>query len=640
MHSSVGDGISPSFRIHRSIVARGPAAEIDPTIKSHLEELNKLLGRRIFDRDPDVEEGTEHAAAATGGGGRPLLPAHLLVAPLTPKHVHGPSDQRWEDDSLVDQFLDIDQHESKLTLAEYIDRRPELSELNYAFDDLLARRWRTLDFTTQAILGADYPAIRDYLVALGHLVMDLDEVRGLANFIFQSARGVASIADYASVSAARTIIRDKALKVDDYDDDDSVIVRRIKKAKLTLSDVAYQPNLLAIVDDFVFNGDEAELIAKARIGKISDALKQQLVSYIKLSPVPITENNVNYFLPLFISQITGNPVTDNGLPVPPEQSEKDFDVEFFEDDRSMVQVSRAAVKCAAQLYYAMVVGDELGVFDVVNYFTHRYLIRGEIEIVDQRLRDDLQNYVFSDRFTDLKTGVVRDRTRPAERHMFYRQTFDEGTGQVTGDVIVNSEFKRLWKVLMLESALYLERAQASPHPDNFVSRQKVMQAVEDCQYNFSTHCTGMANVVTPLIYAELNFVIRRIFMHPEVLRQVVPTGSTWWRVVERLYMEMRHTRPKATVLYNKAKLGHDIITAIAEYEPSTFEENDTFSSFISNVDAFITTQSILQDALTDDLKHDQEDAWAGRRSGTVPELVGVPAAGNGKAPAGDAEWDF
>jgi hypothetical protein len=634
MQSSVGEG----FRIHRSVIARGPAAEIDPAIKAHLDELNKILGRRIFDRDP-ANSLTNGDNKAVGGG--PVLPADLLVKPLTPKHVTGDPDQRWANGSVVDAFLDHHEDGRKLTLAEYIDRRPELSELNYAFDALLARRWKTLDFNTQAILGAGYPAIRDYLIALAHLVMDLDEINGLTNFILQSPLGTANVADYASVSAARTIILDKALKVDDYDDDDSAIVRRIKKAKLALTDVAYQPTLLALVDDFVFNSDEAELIAKARIGHISDALKQQLVSYIKTSPVPITEHNVNFFLPLFISQITGNPVTDNPGPVPPEQSEKDFDVEFFEDDRSMVQVSRAAVKCAAQLYYGMVVGDELGVFDVVNYFTHRYLIRGEIEIVDQRLRDDLQTYVFSNRFTNLNTGAIVDRTRAAERQMFYRQTFDEGTGQVTGDVIVNSEFKRLWKVLILESALYLERAQASPHPDNFVSRQKVMQAVEDVQYNLSTHCTGMANVITPLIYAELNFVIRRIFMHPEVLRQVVPTGSTWWRVVERLYMEMRHSRPKATVLYNKAKLGHDIIAAIAEYDPATFEQDDTFSSFISDVDAFITTQSILQDALTDDLKRDQEDAPADEHPAAPPQVVGVPAAGNGKPPAaGDSEWDF
>ena len=173
-----------------------------------------------------------------------------------------------------------------------------------------------------------------------------------------------------------------------------------------------------------------------------------------------------------------------------------------------------------------------------------------------------------------------------------------------------------------------------------------MQAVEDIQYNLSQHCTGMANVITPLIYAELNFVIQRIFMHPEILRQVVPAGGTWWRVVEALCLDMNKSRPRATVSYNKAKLGHDIIRSIADYDPTAFEDDAAFSKFISLVDAFITTQSILQDALTDDLKKAQED-----RDQPVPERSVKPAlsappepsnapAATGTGTAANGEWDF
>jgi hypothetical protein len=110
-------------------------------------------------------------------------------------------------------------------------------------------------------------------------------------------------------------------------------------------------------------------------------------------------------------------------------------------------------------------------------------------------------------------------------------------------------------------------------------------------------------------------------------------------------MEMKHSRPKSTVLYNKAKLGHDIIASIADYNPSTFENDASFSAFISNVDAFITTQSILQAALTHDLKHDHDhdhDEDRERREHEhrppAPEVSAAPAASNGKAPGG--EWDF
>jgi hypothetical protein len=299
----------------------------------------------------------------------------------------------------------------------------------------------------------------------------------------------------------------------------------------------------------------------------------------------------------------------------------------------------------------MVLGEELDVFNIVNFFTHKYLVRGSMEILDGRLRDDLQLYVFSNKFTDRQTKRIEDRTRPGERHMFYRQVFNQGQGRITEDVIVNAEFPRLWKVLILESANYIERSQSSFNP-GAIPKGKVMQSVEDLQYNLSTHCTGMANVITPLINAELDFVIRRIFMHPEVLRQIVPQGGTWWRVVEKLYMELKHSRPKSTVIYSKAKLGNKIIRAIAEYNPATFEDETEFSSFISDVDAFITTQSILQEALTDSLKKDEEDeeeetaASNGYHTNgngypkTMPALATEPAGDrSAKAAAGD-EWDL
>jgi len=274
----------------------------------------------------------------------------------------------------------------------------------------------------------------------------------------------------------------------------------------------------------------------------------------------------------------------------------------------------------------------------MNYFTHKYLIRGGINIEDGHLRDDLQMYVFSNRFTDLKTKKIEDRTRPAERQMFYRQVFNYGNAEITDDLILNKEFSKLWKVLILESAKYLERAQASPNAESYVSRQNVMQAVEDLQYNLSTHCTGMANVITPLIYAELDFIIRRIFMHKEILRQIVPAGGTWWKVVETLYMGMKKARPKATVLYNKAKLGHDIIRSMSDYNPSTFEDDKNFSAFISKVDAFITTQSILQEALTDDLKKVDDEDKEGPNGSQYQEPANVSAVSGGKD--GNNEWDF
>ena len=369
-----------------------------------------------------------------------------------------------------------------------------------------------------------------------------------------------------------------------------------------------------------------------------------MIRYIKASNaagIPITSHNIVNYVAVWLQNSASFPQVRELVLPSIDQADSDFDVRPFNDDNSQIQISRSAVKCASQLFYSMVLGEELQVFDAMNFFTHKYLVRGSLIIEDSRLRDDLQSYVFSNRFTDPRNNRIVDRTRPAERAMFYRQVFNYGTAQINDDVVLNQEFPRLWKMLMLESAKFLERAQISPNPATYVSRQNVHQSVEDLQYNLSTHCTGMSNVIAPLIFAELEFVIRHIFMHREVVRKVVPSGGTWWRVVETLIQAMTGVRPKSTVIYNKAKGGNEIIRAIADWDPTVFaQDNRRFAQFIGTVERFITTQSILQDALTDDLV----------RSGASGDAVAQPSAQlapnaqqgapDTAAAAADSEWNF
>ena len=668
------DGGSP-FRIKRPLITtNGFVSDPDPLVTTHLNELNALLGKRIF--APSKPAGA--AGAAGGGGAKHPLPVSgipdLLQRHLTPRRAH--EKDLWAPRSLAATFHDAVENDVDLTLSDYIDMTPDLSSLKYAFQGNLTANWFNLDFNTKTVLDG-YPAITDYLIAFAYHVMNLKEVNGLKNFILSNQLGAKNVANYAIVSAARTLIDNEQLNVPDYDVDNSEIVVDLKSAGLSLSAASFKSAASARIDDFIFNGKWSKLIdgAAADIGPISPAIRPLLIKYLKSSPVPITNTNIKFFLPLFINQSQGTTQSPDSTDTDTMESDKDFNVDYFQDDNSLIKVSASAVKCSAQLYYGMVLGDELRVFEAMNHFTNKYLLRGGMEIQDSRLRDDLQMYVFSNRFTDLRTGKVVDRTRPAERHMFYRQVFNHGRGQVAEDLIVNTEFPKLWKVLILESAKYLERAQAAFNPDSYVSRNNVMQSVEDLQYNLSTHCTGMANVITPIIYAELNFIIKNVFMHREVLQQVVPQGGTWWRVVETLYLNMKHRRPKATVYYNKAKLGQMIIRSIAEYNPATFEDDGNFSAFISNVDSFISTQSILQDSLTDQLKkrdeedehkdeshedsdehehHDEDADGAGMtnrangrgdvdamRKAVMPTGEGSNGAGAATAPAGGAgEWDF
>jgi hypothetical protein len=632
-----------AFRIRRPPGSNGSISDVDPTVKAQLRELNSLLGKRVFE-DPDAPSSDSDdngdartAEKSTGGSGGDALNLKELLrtADLKAKRTKKPYFPPRSLGALLDAADDNDEN---LTLAEVIETKDKLATIKTSVEKKLRAERFSLDDRARTILGDEYSAIRDYLIAYGYHVKRAHTQAELVTFVLHNSRGVEAVANYALVSAARAAVDKRALDVDGIDEDDSGVVREIKR--LGMSATAFVPGLLRIVNDRRFDDPYEKIIKESEIGKgLPTDMIRRLVPYAKALPVELTADNVDSFLPTLIHQAAGEVVIEDEEP-DTDFSDGDFEIDRFEDDSAVLEVSRSAVRCAAQLFHAMVAGDELDVFGVVDYFTRKYLIRGGIEVLDGRLRDDLQNYVFSDRFTDLKTGRMVDRTRGPERQMFYRQAFNLGRGNVTEDVYVNGEFPRLWKVLILESAQYLERAQMSPNPDSFVSRQQVMQAVEDLQYNLSTHCTGIATVISPLIDAELRFVIRRIFMHEEVRRHVVPSGGSWLRVVERLAMEMKRARPQGTVLYNKATFGHDIIRAIADYEPAQFEDDEKFSEFISNVDAFITTQSILQDGVTDDLRQEHaEDSYDHAPPAAPPEMAGAPSGSNGGGPPAD-EWDF
>jgi len=705
-----------AFRLKSPLItSNGAASDTHPRITAALAELNKLLSKRVFTTDGwegsdsfdwrKAEESADAARAAAAAAERASdVESHLdpespeavkaekhsasaakaaakaeeraakaleqaAVAPeddgidigrflllrLKPRRAGGDDDtwQRW---SLADVLSDRQSSPAYATLSELIDVYPTLSELNAELLGVLHEKRFKLPDTARTVLADDYPAIRDYLVLFGASQPGIDDVDGLANFIFYASRGAARIADYAIVSAAREIVKRKALSVPDYNDDEGQFVADIRSAaqagQLPMSQTAFDRGVLRVGDRQIFGVNERELFAKATVGELPEALQEQIIQRMGAWPGTITEDNVDMVVNSLLAQIQG-PGGDGAEEdeEEPEASPEDFKVSFFDESVDDVLISRSSVLCAAQLFHAVVAGDELDVFGAVDYFTHRYLLRGGIEIRDRRLRADLQRYVFSNRFTDIDTGVENERTRAPERQMFARQVFAMGNSQVTDDMIVNAEFPRLWKVLMLESARYLEYARESFNADAYVSRQGVMQAVEDIQYNLSTHCTGMVTVLTPLMDAELQFVVRRILSHAEVRRQVVPAGGSWKRVVERLNMEGKHRSANATVLYNKAKLGQMIIEQVSDYDPAEFETDGPFSTFISTVDRFITTQSILQDELqregpTAELPEEPggyaPPSMMPPGAGMPAPTPAVPANGNGAAQNGAAadEWDF
>jgi len=652
------------FKIGRALQSLSKSVSgVDPSIKEHLDTINELIGKQVFSSASPKTKRKHHGKKNQDelknyGNGEELQVKDLVMAELTPAMVTSNGSNKtsnaWAEDSVAYILDAADESLDKQSIADYVNSTPELVELSYSFQEYLDLNWKKLNENVQTVLNLEaYPNIRHYLVALAFYRMNFKDVHALSTFILKDKNGAKGIINYAVISATRSLICKQQLNVSDYNDDEGELAQALRRTTIPLSKLGFETAAKKVVQSFMFDSDELELINQSVVGKsIPDKYKPILVKYIQASDennITIDENNIDFFLPVWMSQISYSTGVQTPDVVEPILDDQDFQVQFHDSgDPAVSDISRSAVRCAALLYHGMVVGDELNVFDAVNYFTHKFLVRGGLEIKDKRLRQDLRQYVFSDKFVDLKNNLVMDRTRPAERQMFYRQVFNEGGGQVTEDVLINLEFRRLWKVLMLESAKYLQRAQASLNPDSYVSPQNVMQAIEDLQYNLSINCTGMVNVIAPLIDAELNFVITRILMHKEVIQNVVPTGGGWQRVVEALSSSMRRTRQRATTLYNKARLGESIIRSIADYIPADFENQDTFLQFISKVDAYITTQSILQESLTDSLvdEDNQQDEFGENREyldDTDKPVMKHSEANPGDkaaAAAGGDEWDF
>jgi hypothetical protein len=648
---------------------------LDADVREHLDEMDELLGRKIYLKDlgPKFKKKKrgkkENDEDENGVSELDKIPetglVNLLRLPLTPKKTDG-GDEPWEDGSLLQLFNSLEETESdddddsQLTINDIIKGTPEMSDLYYKFKSMVDCGFRELPVNQRGILQITesdfaYQGIVSYLVAYGYINMQIRDANALMSFLRQSKEGLPNIAKYITISASRTILSREKLDVEGLNDDDSELSKLLAGLKISFQGGVFKPKALATVKKFIFGspyfGWINKWIADNAVKNISEELKekllQRLINLAKSKIVNINEANSGAYISSILTNLNSDEsysqaISLDGYGEGDIIADEDFNVNFFVDEGEGVsQINVSNVKCAAQLFYSMTLGDELDVFNVVNYFTHKYLVRGGMEIKDRRLREDLQMYVFSNKFIG-RNGRELDRTRPAERMMFYKQVFNYGSTKITDDLIVNDEFIKLWKVLILESARYLERAQESPNPINFVSRQNVVQAVEDLQYNLSTHCTGMVNVITPIIYQELDFVIKRIFKNKEVMNQVVPSGGSWWRVVENLYASMRSKRMKTTVINNKAEYGHDIIKAIAEYNPSTFQNDDEFSKFITSVDSFITTQSILQESLTDQVKK-LDSAIANPDEMTHDDIQQkkIPSTG---APtpvsAGSDEWDF
>ena len=216
--------------------------------------------------------------------------------------------------------------------------------------------------------------------------------------------------------------------------------------------------------------------------------------------------------------------------------------------------------------------------------------------------------------------------------MFYRQVFDTGDAELVDGMVTNRDFAQLWGSLMVETVRYIEKVERSERPAEFVSRSPIGRLMEDLQYNLSTHASGMAKIMAPVMYQELDFVIERLFKNREIIDQLAlhNTGS-YWRVIERILHEDQHHSVNITALQKKAQLGHQILTAVADYSEAMVADDGALSSFVSQVEAFIIASEQLESEPRS--MFDEQPVRA---------PVGVGANGNGHNAngRGASDWSF
>lgn len=621
------------FDLRMTATSRGAVQKLDDLVAKELKAINDVLGRPVFGDQWFVDHATAPQGARTAfqkaykanvnRKAAACLHEGLLALTKEPLEARK-SDGSWPRDSLGQIIEDLPLQDR--TLIDAVDAIAEIAEIRASFLAAWGEEALSYGFAEQAILDEDaYPGIVNYLLAIAYIQRSIEDPSALKRYMFD--QGIPAIQRIAKLGAARAYLTDvKKLKVAQIDVDASDVCQAIVDADIGLQAGVFADDVDSTVREFVYFRSESDRIDKMakKFGRLPADVRPRAIQFLRnasRSGLSISDDALTAYLVNQISVPTSGGDSDIvlGTKASAATAADTFDVELFEDGSEQMKVDVAAVKCAGQLFYAMTLGEEAQLFNAVNYFTHRYLVRGALRIEDSSLRSDLQEYVFSNRFTDPKTGRTVDRTRPAERAMFYSMVFGSGAPQQQSDAgMMNQDFHRLWKLLMLESAKYLERAQASFNPETYVPRQGVMQAVEDIQYNLSTHCTGMATVITPLIAAEVSFVVRKILMHREVIAQVAPSGGTWFRVLEALLDAMNGERARVSVLYNKAKLGAEILQTAADYSQSSFTKDAPFAQFIGTVDRFITTQSILQEALVSRLKQ-------------TPNAAGEPSSGSAGA---------
>ena len=241
-------------------------------------------------------------------------------------------------------------------------------------------------------------------------------------------------------------------------------------------------------------------------------------------------------------------------------------------------INTVNIQNAATLYAIMVIGDQMGVFQVADAVM-KYATLGRIDIESTSTATRLYGFM----------KLRSQRTTAQERAMFYRQVFDLGDSEGVNEMATNTSFWPLMESLFHHVIEFIRKYEVADEPQN-ISQSPVRQIIRDLQHNLSRAASGMIKVYIPEMYAHLEDAIQ-IISAPEIRDQIGQgVARDVWNVVEQVSMEEFGHYPNTSALRTVAAAARSVLLDLARYSDASFDNSD-FQQFIDNVEAFIVAQS-------------------------------------------------
>ena len=167
-----------------------------------------------------------------------------------------------------------------------------------------------------------------------------------------------------------------------------------------------------------------------------------------------------------------------------------------------------------------------------------------------------------------------------------------------------------------------------------LSRHEILQGAEEFQYHISSTCVGIAKIITPAAYREVDFIIRRFLQNDEISTQVAPLGNgSFFKVIEEAWRRTMQEKINARNYYQKAELGKELIRMLADCNAVNINDDEFLGKLVSIGKSFITVSQEIDQS-------DENNGIPYNRDGGMPGMPGMNDMINGFIPQDnqDDEW--